>query len=145
MRVSGRLRGRSAGTTTVEFAMTATPMLMLVLGVLQAGLMLWTWQALEATAIDAARCAAINATSCQNVATSVTATRSYAVSIAQLRGLGSVTTGNVTVQTGAAAQTACGSTTASVVSVTLSYTYKIVFVSLPSSLTAAACFPLASG
>ena len=143
MRLPGRPRGRTAGTTTVEFAMTATPMLMLVLGVLQGGLLLWTWQALEATAIDAARCAAINAASCQNVATSVVATQSYAAGIAQLRGLGSVTSGNVTVQTGATAQAACGGTAVSVVSVTLSYTHTIVFVSLPSSLSASACFPIA--
>jgi Flp pilus assembly protein TadG len=121
------------------------PLLMLVLGSIQAGLVLWSWQVLQGAAADAARCAALNASACKNVATTPANTQAYAASAAQALGMSGVTTANVTVLTGAAAQGACGNTGANVVSVALTYSLmSVVLVPLPSKLTASSCFPLAS-
>ncbi len=146
IRRGGRCIGScQAGTAALEFAMAVSPLLLLMLGIIEGGLLLWSWQALEGAAIDAGRCAALDATSCQNVATTPANTTSYAASAAQARGLGSVTSSNVSVATGTAAQALCGNTTAGVVAVTLTYKFKMIgFIPLPSTLTAAACFPLSS-
>jgi len=140
-----RLRRDVSGTTAIEFALVALPLFVLLLGILEGALLYWSWQALEGAAIDAGRCAALNASSCGNPTMSVTATQSYAVAAAQQRGLTGVTTANVTVRTGASAQASCGSTTVSVVTVTMTYQYAMIsLVPLPSNLSASVCFPLAS-
>jgi len=145
MRPDLRFSGDAAGSTALQFALVSLPLFLLLLGIIESSLLYWSWQALEGAAIDAGRCAGLNAPSCGNPTTSVTATQTYAVSAAHMRGLGTVTTANVTVLTGPAAQTACGSTTATVVSVQITYKYPMIaFVPLPSNLTAASCFPLAS-
>jgi Flp pilus assembly protein TadG len=134
-----------AGAAALEFAMAVTPLLLLILGIIEGALLLWSWQALEGAVIDAGRCAALDATSCQNVATTPANTANYAATAAKLRGLGSVTSSNVTVTTGAAAQVLCGGTTAGVVAVSMTYKFQMIsFIPLPSTLTAAACFPLSS-
>jgi Flp pilus assembly protein TadG len=136
------LRRDAAGATALEFAMTATALVLVVIGLAEGGVAYWTWQALEATATDAARCAGINAAACRNVTTTPANTQTYAALTAAARGLAGVTAGSVTVTTGAAAQAACR-TTVSVVSVAVSYPFgSIPLVPLPSSLTASACFPL---
>ncbi len=144
--VHALLRRNNAGSTTIEFALTATSLLLLIVGMLEAALLFWSWQALEGAAIDAARCAAINSSSCLNVTTTTGATQTYAVSAATARGLNGIQASNVTVLTGAAAQTACGSTTANVVSVAIPYSIGPVFMApyLSPNLTASACFPIAS-
>jgi Flp pilus assembly protein TadG len=142
-RRTGNVRGDEAGGAITEFAMVLPVTLMLIIGLLQAGIQFWRWQALEAAAIDAARCAGINAALCQQVTLLPASTQSYAATAAQSRGLYGVTAANVTVLTGSAAQTACGGTTAIVVSVSLSYTFGTIFlVTLPSTLSASACYPL---
>jgi Flp pilus assembly protein TadG len=138
-------RGDRAGTAALEFALAVTPLLLLILGIIEGGLLLWSWQALEGAVIEAGRCASLDAASCQNVATTPAKTASYAATAAQARGLGSVTTSNVTVTTGTAAQALCGNTTAGVVSIAMIYKFPMIgFIPLPSTLTATACFPLSS-
>ncbi|MGD0108581.1 MAG: TadE/TadG family type IV pilus assembly protein [Rhodopila sp.] len=138
---SARSRRHSAGGATIEFAMTILAMLMIIFGVLQTGIMCWRWQALESAAIDAARCSGLGATSCPDSAS----TAIYAASVAQLRGLSSLTASNVTVTTGTSLA-ACGSTTVSVVSVALSYTNPLILWWGSSvTMTASACYPLSSG
>jgi Flp pilus assembly protein TadG len=139
------LRWHRAGSTAVEFAVVALSLFLLLLGSIEGGLLYWSWQALEAATIDAGRCAALNAPSCGNPATSTTATQTYAVAAAAQRGLNGVAAANVTVKTGASAQASCGNTTATVVTVTTTYTFPMIaFVPLPSKLSASVCFPLAS-
>ena len=139
-RIVGRLVRDRRGAAIVEFAMTALWMVLLLVGAVELGIVFWTWQALEETAFEAARCAAINGTSCKNVATTPASTANYAATVAQARGLSTVTSSNVTISTGAGA---CGTTTATVVSVTLSYQFSSGFLaSLPTSISASACFPL---
>ncbi len=146
MRSGWRRLPDGRGSTSIQFALTATALFLLLLGIMESTILYWNWQALEGAAIDAGRCAGLNAPSCGNPATSTAATQAYAVTAAQARGLTNLTTANVTVLTGSAAQAVCGSTTASVVTVQMTYhdSAMISFVSLPSDLTAMACFPLAS-
>jgi Flp pilus assembly protein TadG len=140
-----RLGGESAGTAALEFALSVTPLLLLMLGIIEGGLLLWSWQALEGAVIEAGRCAALDAISCQNVATTPSKTASYAATAAKARGLAGASASNVKITTGTAAQALCGNTTAGVVSISMTYTVQIVgFIPLPSTLTAAACFPLTS-
>jgi Flp pilus assembly protein TadG len=140
---AARLRRQRGGAAALEFALAVTPLLLLLLGTIEGGLLLWSWQALEGAVIDAGRCAALDATSCQNAATTPSNTASYAASAAQLRGLSSVTASNVTVSTGTTAKALCGNTTASVVTVSIAYKFSMIsLIPLPSTLTVAACFPL---
>jgi Flp pilus assembly protein TadG len=132
-----------AGVVALEFAICAPVLFWLIFCTIDVGIATWMWQVLEATASEAARCAGINATACKNATTAPINTQTYAVSAATALGLSAVTTSNVIVSTGAAAQTVCN-TTASVVSVSVSYTYVPVVLPLSSSLSASACFPLAN-
>jgi Flp pilus assembly protein TadG len=143
MRAGARLLRHRSGAAALEFAVSVTPLLLLILGTIEGGLLLWSWQALEGAVIDAGRCAALDATACQNAATTPAKTASYAATAAKARGLSSVTSSNVTVSTGAAAQALCGNTTANVVAVSIAYKFSMVgLIPLPSNLTVAACFPL---
>jgi Flp pilus assembly protein TadG len=133
------------GTTAMEFALAGLPLFMLMLGIIESGLLFWSWQALQGAVTDAGRCAAIDAVACANVTTSQDATKTYAVSAAKLRGLSGLTTANVTITTGAAAQALCGNTTAAVGSIVMTYRFHMItFIPMPSNLTASACFPLSS-
>ena len=135
------LAGARGGSTTIEFALSASALILVVVGILGVGLAFWTWQALEGAAIDTARCTAINASSCKTTA----AAQSYAISAAATRGLAGMTTSEVTVTTGAGV---CGSNaTLSVVSVVLTYNFtavKLPELGLPTSMSASACFPQVS-
>jgi len=139
------LRHDNAGSTALQFALVALPLFLLIIGIIESSLLFWSWQALEGASVDAGRCAALNAPLCGNPTTSVTLTQTYAANAAVSRGLDSITASDVTVLTGAPAQAACGNSTASVISVAISYKYPMIsFVPLPSALKASACFPLSS-
>ena len=145
-RAKPTLRKNRGGATALEFALAALPLLLLIMGTVEGGLLFWSWQALESTAIDAARCAAINATACKNSVSTPVNTQNYAAATGTSRGLISFKAANVTVSTGAAAQAVCGRTTVSVVSVSLSYHYPaMAVVPLPTTLVTSACFPFAAG
>jgi Flp pilus assembly protein TadG len=142
-RKSAILRDQS-GTTTLEFALTALALMMLLIGICEFGSVCWTWQAIEATANDAARCAGLNAPSCKNASTTPLNTKTYAATAAQNRGFTGITTANVTVSTGTSGQTVCN-TTATVVAVGLTYSFNWIFlVPLPSTINVHACYPLKS-
>lgn len=132
------------GAAALEFALVSLPFFAIIIGFIILATRLWAWQALTAVAAETARCAGINALSCQNVATASGNTITYATTIAPQYGFPGLTAGNVSVQTGARAQTACNNTTASVVYVALSYTYSWTaqIVPLPATVSASACFPL---
>jgi len=56
-------RDRS-GATAVEFAYVVGPLLLLLVGVIEVGRLMWTSHALDELAIDAARCIGIRASGC---------------------------------------------------------------------------------
>lgn len=91
-----RLAGDRTGVAAVEFALVASGFLLLLIGSLQVGLLLWTNNALQVTAALTARCAALG--SCSNPA-------SYAVSLAgQWVTAGVVTASDVTVSAASSCQ-----------------------------------------
>jgi Flp pilus assembly protein TadG len=139
-----RLRQDRSGSTMVEFALCASALFFALFFVIQGGQMLWTWQAMQGAAIDAARCAAIDAPSCLNIKTSNTATQTYAVGAAKARGVAGVTASANTLTVNATAGI-CGTTTGATftaVYVKLTYTFGPVFMfNLSPALSAVACFP----
>eukprot|EP01037_Dinobryon_pediforme_P012523 gene12523-12612_t len=100
------LRGLSAderGVSGVEFAMLALPLLIMTLGSIELGLMMWTTNVLEATADDTARCVAIAGAGCSDGP-------SYAVSQAtQSLFSGAISASEVSVQNGASCNGLAGS------------------------------------
>jgi Flp pilus assembly protein TadG len=140
----GHLLADTAGSTALEFGLATIPLFLLILGIVESGLLFWNWQALQSAAIDAGRCAALNAPSCGNPVTSTAGTQAYAVQAAAARGI-TIKTSNVTVLTGTSAQAGCGNTTATVLTISINYKFAMIgFVPLPSNLSASVCYPLAS-
>jgi len=63
-RIVRKLLAERRATTAVEFAIVGLPLMLVSLGTLDLGLILWTQSALEAVAADAARCGAIQGSAC---------------------------------------------------------------------------------
>jgi len=135
----GRLAQAEAGATAVEFALVLPMFLTLVFGTVEFGLLLWTQQALQETAIAGARCVAIAQGS--NPTTSPCAsggTTSYIDNVANGWGL---TLASVTANTPTSG--ACKGLS----QVTLTSTFTSVAPSLVNlatggiTLTASACYP----
>lgn len=61
---SPRRRGACAGTTTLEFALLAPALLMVIFGTVEFSRGIWTQSALQFAVEKAARCAAVNTTVC---------------------------------------------------------------------------------
>ena len=65
MRVwKSRARSHRRGTVAIEYALILPLMLLFILGIMDAGRLLWTYTALYRASEAAARCAAINTTDC---------------------------------------------------------------------------------
>jgi Flp pilus assembly protein TadG len=145
-RIASHLRRDIGATTAIEFAVTASALLLFVIGILQGGVMYWTWQALQGAAIEAARCAAINAQSC----TTAAATQTFAVNSASLRGI-AVTTSQINVNevtaTTGGSIAGCGNVPSGTGYVSVTYTYPVTTIPLfniSPTITAGSCFPLAN-
>jgi Flp pilus assembly protein TadG len=59
-----KLLGERRAATAVEFALVALPLFLVSFGAVELGLILWTRNALQAIAADAARCGAIQSSDC---------------------------------------------------------------------------------
>jgi Flp pilus assembly protein TadG len=137
-----RLRRSRAGGTMVDFALVVPPLLALTFAIIEYGRFFWTQEALEQTAIAAARCMGIRQSNCAASGTySASATQTYITNVANSWGI-SVPTANMTLN-----NTATCSGTSGFSQVTLTTTFSTaVPVLLPfpgggSTLTAVACFP----
>ncbi len=137
--------GDSRGATAVEFALVLGPLVLVLFGIIEFGRMIWTNNALQETAIDAARCAGIVESSCASGGVYSSAnTATYAQTVAHGWG--------IAVPTSSISSTA--STTCAGVSgfsqVTIAYTFQtvvpLVLTSLSNGipLSATACFPTQS-
>jgi Flp pilus assembly protein TadG len=135
--------GREAGTTSLEFALVCSTLIVVILGILGLGLMVWTQQALQASAELTARCVTLGATTCANAqqfAVNTVSTWSFS---------GVVTTGNVWVQSGATCTSTNGHVAAgkfTVVTISSNY-WTGGLLPAPFSavtLTATACYPSAA-
>lgn len=119
-----RLVGDSAGAAAVEFALVVPIFLLLLIGIMEFGRLLWTQNALHYAVEEAARCSAIDSSLCG----SATATQSFAATRSGLDFATSV----FTVTTAS-----CGSEVAA--------SYPFAFVAFLSrysvTLKAQACYP----
>jgi len=113
----------NAGTTAVEFALIAAPLVMLVVGTLYAGLVMYSVAGLHSAVEAGARCYSVNASQCGTVS----ATETYAQN--NYEGVGTPTF--------TASSAACGHE----VSGTLSLTLNAGVASWNVPLSATACFP----
>ena len=133
MRGGGISRDNRA-TAALEFALVMPVFLLLLLGAIEYGRMIWTWQALQAAAGVTARCVAIGSNACP-------AADSYAKAVAQAFGIGSPTV--LPSQT----TTACsGQTGVNMEQVTLTLAFSSPAAKLlpwlGGTLTASACYPI---
>lgn len=114
------------GTSAIEFGLTAPAFFMIIFGIIECGLLLWTQLGLQHGAEMAARCASVNTIICG----SVSAIQSYAAQ--QTFGL------NPAPSTFTVITPACGN------QVSASYTYGFIttYFGTPTlTLSAQSCFP----
>jgi disulfide bond formation protein DsbB len=119
-----RLAGDGRGNTAVEFAFAAPALLMLLVGILQCGRVLWLQNALDYSVAEAARCASVDPSRC-GTATQI---ESYA---AGLSGAG------FAASMFSASTPSCGNRVAASYPLALA----IPFVSVSLTLAATACSP----
>jgi Flp pilus assembly protein TadG len=130
------------GVVSIEFAMIASALMMVTLGTVEFGRLMWTRQALEATAIEVARCVGVLATSCASGGTyNASDTLSYAEQVGSGWGVG-LSSSAFTISSNVASGACAGLS-----EVSISYTFHTVIPGLLSmlsggeALTAQACFP----
>ena len=139
-------RARRA-VAALEFALLAVPLLLIVLGIIEFGRVLWTREALQMTAVQGARCMGILASSCASTGSySSTNTTSYIESVAAAWGV-TLTGSNLTL-TRNSTNTACAPTggTPNISEVTITYTFHTMVPGMltmlsSNSLGGHACFP----
>lgn len=147
LRILKQLYRSRRGVTALEFAVVAPVLMMLMLGTIEFGRLLWTMQGLQMTAVEAARCMGILASSCASSgAYSSDNTTSYIESTAGAWGI-NLTSSNLTL-TRDSANTNCAPAagTLTVSEVTITYTFQTVVPGLLSMLSSKAlqghaCFP----
>jgi len=130
------------GAVAMEFAITATALMMLTLGTIEFGRLLWTQEALNATAIQTARCIGVLSSSCASAGaySSANAT-SYAETTASGWGV-TLTAADITPSNSGASSACSGDA-----EVSITYTFDSVVPGLltmlagGAALTAQACFP----
>jgi Flp pilus assembly protein TadG len=119
-----RLLSGQSGATLIEYAIILPVFLAFLLGIMDTGRLIWTYNTLHRATDTAARCAAVNATACETDAQ----IKDNAVSAAW--GLSVATTDF------AVARLACG------VEVSASYEFQFVTPGLTTmSLSATSCYP----
>ncbi|HET6236621.1 MAG TPA: TadE/TadG family type IV pilus assembly protein [Acetobacteraceae bacterium] len=130
------------GVVAIEFAMVAVPLIVLTLGTIEFGRLMWTRQALEATAIQVARCVDVLASYCESGgAYNATDTTNYAEQV--VGGWGIALSSSVFTINSNMASSGC----AGLSQVSISYTFQTVIPGLlfmlsgGEAVTAQACFP----
>jgi Flp pilus assembly protein TadG len=130
------------GVVAMEFAVIASALMMLTLGTVEFGRLLWTQEALNATAIQTARCIGVLSSSCASGgAYNATNTTSYAETVASGWGV-TLTDADITPTNNQGSGACLGDA-----QVSISYTFQSVVPGLltmlagGAALTAQACFP----
>ncbi len=113
------------GTAAIEFSITAPAFVLVLLGVIEGGLMLWTQLGLQHGVEMAARCASVNATLCGK------STDIQAYAVQQTYGVNPPSS-TFTVTSPAPS---CGN------SVSASYNFPVIPIFTAVTLTAQSCFP----
>jgi Flp pilus assembly protein TadG len=148
-KLSRELRRTRRAVAALEFALLSVPLMLLVFGVIEFGRLLWTQQALQMTASEAARCVGILANSCSSGGSYSSAnTTSYIETVASSWGI-TLTSSNISPPvTRNSTNTACAPSggTPNVSEVTLTYTFQTMVPGLltmlsSNVLTGHACSP----
>jgi Flp pilus assembly protein TadG len=124
-----------AGATTVEFALVGLLFFALILGVIETGRVLWTYNALHYAVQQAARCASVNTTNCGTEALM----QSFASNIAGSNVPASVF--HLNSGSPPAGTPACPTASNNLVTASYAMQLYIPYVSMHPTLTASACFP----
>jgi Flp pilus assembly protein TadG len=149
MHILKQLYKARRGVAALEFALVSVPLLLLVFGTMEFGRLLWTQQALEMTAIEAARCVGILASPCSSGgAFSSDNTTSYIQSVASSWGI-TLTSANLAAPSGMVTRSSSDSNDtacAGLSEVKISYTFQTAVPGLLSMLSSNAlqghaCFP----
>jgi Flp pilus assembly protein TadG len=130
-----RLRIGDRGVTSVEFALCASVLILLLTGTISLGVLTWTEAALQSVAAQTARCLAIGATACPSGPP-------YAVNLATQRLFsGALVPGNVAVTASGSCNGATGQYTQ--VTITSSYWSNGLLASVFKGLQlqATSCYP----
>jgi len=134
------------GVAALEFALVAAPFLMLSLGTIEFGRLIWTRQAIEMAAMQGARCMGVRSSSCASSGTySSTNTIAYIEGVAS--GWGVTLTASDLTLTNNASSGACSGMSVGISQVTINYTFTtavpglLTMLSGGAALTAQACFP----
>jgi len=129
------------GVVAMEFAIIASALMMLTLGTIEFGRLLWTQEALNATAIQTARCIGVRSSSCASGGTyNASDTTTYAETVASGWGV-TLTAADITATNNEGSGTCAGDA-----QVSISYTFESVvpgvltMLSGGAPLTAQACF-----
>jgi Flp pilus assembly protein TadG len=132
-------------TTSVEFAICALAMCMIVVGTVEFGRLVWTSEVLQEAAEEGARCMGLHAASCATSGVYNSAnTTTYVVSVATSRGV-TITPGTVVLNHAAVCGGAAGFS-----QVSINYDFTTVAPALLTNLAggftvpATACFPNSS-
>jgi Flp pilus assembly protein TadG len=136
-RANGRmlrcLAANRAGATTVEFALVGLLFFALILGVIEIGRVLWTYNALHYAVQQAARCASVNTTNCGTEPLM----QSFASNIAG----SNVPASYFHLNNPPAGTPPCDTASNSLVTASYPMQLYIPYVSMHPTLTASACFP----
>ena len=137
-----KLSAACAAATSLEFALVALPLMMITFGTVESARLIWTRQALQTAATEAARCIGVRASDCTSGgAYSSSNATSYAQQIAA--GWGVTLPGDDLTMSRTAASGVCTGMS----EVSISYTFQtavpglLPMLSGASALTAHACFP----
>ena len=140
-----RLADARRAATAVEFAISALAMVMIVVGVVEFGRLVWTFEVLQESAAEGARCMGLRANACAASGVYNAAnTTSHIVSVALSRGV-TIKASMITLN----AAVACGGA-AGFSKVSINYGFATVAPALLTSLAsgfnvaASACFPNSS-
>ena len=134
------------GVVAMEFAISASALMLLTLGTIEFGRLLWTQEALNATAIQTARCIGVLASSCASGgAYSATNTTSYAETVASGWGI-TLAASDITATNDQTSGACAGTAQGTFAQVSIAYTFQSVvpglltMLSNGENLTAQACF-----
>jgi Flp pilus assembly protein TadG len=130
------------GVVAMEFAIIASALMMLTLGTIEFGRLLWTQEALNAAAIQTARCIGVRSSSCAAAgAYNADDAKTYAETAASGWGV-TLTSSDITATNNSATSPCVGDA-----QVSINYTFQSVVPGLltmlagGAALTAQACFP----
>lgn len=137
-----RFSKNDRGASAVEFALVAVPLLLLIVGTVEYGRLLWTRQAMQSIAVEAARCMGVKQTECRSGSSySANATRQMVIARAGRIGV-TLTANDVTLNP----STTC-SGVAGFSQVSVSYTFTsaapemLTALATGGALSVSACFP----